>query len=710
MASLWRGKWLIALAMLVGALIAYALVSQVPPKYTARASVMLDPRTVEVLSDNVVSDVTFNNPFLDTEAALLRSSLVLRRVINRFDDAQLAALDPLNQSPSLKQRLTTRLRGLTGGDAPATDAPAVPAAQGLSPEELRLRRLVVALRRSIWIRREGDSYLIAVTVQTEDAELSARLANAIVEEYIDNQVEQRVTTVQNATSFLEERVLSMQAAVEEAESAVENIRMGQLAEAGTSAEALEQQLRDLSTQLALARADRAATQARYQQIQSVIAGEGFEAASELLSSPFVLSLREELSALKRQDADLATTLGREHPERQRLAASIELLAADLAVEVRKILSSLRNDVEVAGIRIDSLQESLGQIEERSGELSRAGLELRQREREADAARNSYETALSRLNETRSVEQLQRPEARMIERAVVPGAPSAPRVKLFTVFGAATGFSIGLILVFLLAVTGGGYRRPAQIERDTGMQVLVSLPKSRWRNHVGLLKSLEREPYQAFAERLRHLRTMLKPTDRGTGAHTVLVTSSVPGEGKTTMALALAHSEVAAHRSCVLLDFDVRRSDLARDLGYAREGGDLADYLRGDCTLDDALYRPEGQRFDIITTVRPAPGLVDDTSADELETLLAELKSRYDMVIIDTPPLYFVADAMPLVRMADTTLLLVRQGTTRPAAVASSLRNLQDGRANGLGIVLTMVDPRDEKLDYGVSRTYAYGRH
>ncbi len=708
LATIWRRKLLIVAAFLIGAAVAYLLVMQVTPKYTARASVMLDPRTVQVMSsDEVVSDLTINNPLLDTEAAVLRSNLLLEQVIKGLDPALLQPLDPANVPPGVLDTVKGLIKGvLGGGGEKAGGNSGTEATPEMTEEDLRLRRLGVALRQAMTVWREGQSYIISVSVETESPTLSATLANAIVSSYIDGQIEYRTEAVRGASTFLAERVDSMREAVIDAEAAVEDFRSNQLAEAGVTPEAVQQQLQDLSTQLALAGADLATAEARFQQIQTVIDADGFAAGADLLSSPFVVSLREELSKLEREDANLATRLGLDHPDRQKLAASIELISADLRSEVRKIVATLKNEVEVAKIRAASIQTSLTEVERRSTAISRASLDLRQLEREAEAVRASYESTLVRLNETRSIEQLQRADARIVERAVVPGAASSPRVLLFTALGGTVGFFFGLVAVFVISVTSAGFMRIDAIERATGMPVLTSLPKGPWSSIRGMLRTLHQSPYQNFAERLRRLRTTALGRVDGRQGRRVLITSSLAGEGKSTTSVALAYVEGLARRSCVLLDFDLRRSNLAQQLGYAPKG-DLSIYLQGKCTLDDVIYRVPEAGFDLITTKRPEPRLTDEATSAQLEALLTELQSRYDIVLIDTPPLLLVADTLRLAKLADTVLLLVRQGVTRRRAVLDSVRSLERAGVRSVGIAMTLVDPHSESEDYGISATYEY---
>ncbi|SLN53357.1 Tyrosine-protein kinase ptk [Roseivivax jejudonensis] len=709
---IWRRKSAILAVSLAGMIVAFALVSQVTPRYSAAARVMLDPRTVQVLdSDDVVSNLTLSTAVLDTESAMLRSTSLLERVIAGMEPAALTRFDPANQSPGLideaKDAVAGALSALmaaVGLDRAAAGAPARPQ---LDPETERLRRLTGELKRNLRVWREGESYMITVAVTTQDPALSAAFANGITEAYIAGQIEQRGATVRGATDFLTGRVAEMRGALEEAEAAIETFRSGQLAESGVSLETLEQQLLDLNSQLALARADLASAQSRYDRIASVISTDGIEVAAELLSSPLVISLREDLLELRREDADLATALGPEHPDRQRLRASIGLVSDDLAAEVRKIVATLRNDAEVAEIRVQSLRDSLGEIETRLIEMSRDTLALRQLEREAEAVRTNYAAVLDRLNETRSVEELQRADARIVERAYPPIQPSEPRLMLFTALGGSVGFMAGLVLVFVLAMSTVGFRGSGQIEQATGLPVVASLPRRRWRTVKGMLRALHADPYQAFAERLRALRTTLKLHAEGRAIRTIAVTSAVPTEGKTTTAAALACIEAMAGRRCIVLDLDTRRSVLAREFRYAPPGGDLADVLAGHAPLQDAISPVPGENFDLLTVRAPAPQLLEQVGLARLKSVLAVLRDSYDTVIIDTPPVFLVADALAIATVADTVLMAVKESSTRRRAVTESAQQLVEVGARSVALVMTMVDPQEQKDTYGISTDVSY---
>lgn len=699
-----RHKWLLLGTTLTFAILAFLMVSNVAPKYTSRASVMLDPRTIQVLSsDNVVSDLTLNNPLLDSEVAVLRSNILLESVIRSFPEERLAAFDPVNQPVSTSTKIRRFLRSALGALTSQENRPRTVAE--VDAESLRVKRLVGALKRSTQVWREGQSYLISVGVETEDPELSMLFANRIAETYINRQLEERIGAIEGATSFLSDRVEEMRKDVETAEARIEDFRTNQLAKLGLSATTIDQQLLALSGQLAVARADLAQAQARYDQITTVIEASGHEQAAELLTSQLVVSLRQQMTELVRSDAELATRFSDTHPERQRIRAELDSLNTNLAQEVRMIVATMENDVEVARIRERSIQNSVTEMETRSAEVSRANLEMRQLEREADAVRSNYEDMLNRLNETRSTERLQRADARLVERAGIPGAPSSPRVLLFTVFGAVLGLSVGLIFLFIQVVNRSGFGHSDQLTKATGYPVIGSLVRGTWRSTLEMMKSIRQSPYQMFPERLRQLRTTLAMRhDASTGGQCVVVTSSVANEGKTSTTLGLAYLEALSQKSCVVVDFDLRRSVMAKEFGY-RAKTDLEGVLVKGRPVDEAIYKVPKLGFDMITLRQPAPQLVDQCSFSALEALVTQLKRRYDLVIIDTAPVLLVADTLRLTSLADNILFLVRQNSTRRRAVLDAARTFDDLGARSVSIVMTQVDAQAENENYGLRGEY-----
>jgi succinoglycan biosynthesis transport protein ExoP len=705
--SLWQRKILIMSCTLGMAVLLFVMVSQITPLYGSRASLILDPRSVQILaSDNVVSDLTVNNPVMDTEVALLWSNVLLAQVVQAIGPDELALIDPALQEPGIVSMITGEMRSALEVLLPADDTP--PVIVQSDADQRQMRRLVGALRRALTIRREGQSYMISVTAETPSPLLSQAIANTVVETYIQDQVDMRNKAISDATSFLADRVQSMRLSVQDAEQKIENYRSQQINAAGASEETLSRQILELSTQLALGKAELAQTESRYTRILSVIETEGIQAGAELLTSPYVLSLRQQISDLNRREAELATRFSEDHPDRVSALAELTQLRAELAAEVRQILANLENDLAVAGARVASITDSVAEMERRARAISRTNVELRQLEREADALRANYENMLNRLSETRSSQQLSRADARQVEIAMPSGSPSSPRVMLFTFFGATLGFALGLLLTFYLAVTRTGFMTAAEIESETGIAVGAVLLRTRMKSRQALVNLIANAPFDPFAERLRQLWTVLRlQYGRQSGCTCVQLTSSVPSESKTSTALALAYLEARTGRRCLILDFDLRKSALARELQYDAPH-DLADVLLGNCAPLDAINPVFDLGFDLLTVKKSIPALTDGMDPARLSALLEDLRPHYYLILVDTAPVLLVAESLRLAPLVDTVLLLVRQGKTRRKAVRQSVTKLQSVGSAPISIAMSYTDPASESETYGAYTNYQYG--
>lgn len=701
--TIWRAKWLILASIVVFTLLASLMMKQVTPRYTAQGSVMLDPREQQILTtQDVVSERSLTNPVIETEMAVLRSNLLLESVIESLGPEALERFDPVNAQPTALERgigraVAAAISVFRSATVPETAAPAAPL---LSPEEARMRRLVGALRQGLTVRRDAQSYVISVAVETSDPALSALFTNEILRQYIGTRIEERVETARQATAWLERRVLAMRAEVQQAESAVERFKADRLEMDGISLEAISQQLVELNMRLATARADRAIAEARLDQMAQLVATEGPAAAASTLDLPIVLQLREELLDLNRRDLALAVQNAPDHPARQSIAAAAARLESDIVAEVRNAVEAARGEATASGIREASLRESLAELETRIAAISAASLDLRRLERDATAIRGAYESTLSRLNETRSIEQLQRSDAKIVERAVIPGAPSAPRVKLFTAMGGAIGFAVALALVIATELLRTGYGHAAQVEADTGVPVISTIPRGPWRSAEAMVRYLARDPHGLFAERIRQLRTTLLLTRGDSAPFSLLVLSSLPGEGKTTLVLSLARMFERAGKSVILVDCDTRQSKLSRTLDLPRGAG-LAEVMNDLSTPAEAISRSEALGVDVMPAVDGGLELVDNLSVGRLSTLLEDLKRRYDVVIVDAAPLLMVSDGILLSQVADSLLYLVRQTATPARAVRAGLSILEDVGKRPAGIVLTMADPRNETASGGM---------
>ncbi len=697
--------------MLLGGFVAIG-VSFVTPRYGATAKVMLNPRETRVVtSQEVVSDLDLSNPVIESEVALMSSSVLLEAAVRRIGPERLTEFNPTQASePSVwAQRLnraiawaTTFLSGEplsepeiawsegdddktgTSGEGGETEDVTVNAADTIE------RRIVGRMRGFLIIKQQGSSYVISISATAENPELVALIVNTVAEEYIASQLEERIQGTRRATAWLETRVGDLRLQVAMAEEAVEVRRAEKLTADGGGLETASQQLAAMSAQLASARADQAAAQSRYDQITALIETKGLAAAADVLSSELVVTFRTTYASLMRDRAELTSRYGPDHPQVIRINAEIARAEEDLVSEVQKIIKGLEKEVEVAGIRERTIASDLLSLEERVSSISRTSTDLRDLEREVNALREVYENMLARLKETRAHEALAQAEAKVIEFALPPGSPSYPRSKLLVSAAAVAGGGLGLGLLLILELSSSTLRTTQQVVKDLGLPVLAALPRRRRRKRraADVANWLADSSNDGYGERVRQLRTALM-FGSGEPPKSIGITSSLVGEGKTETALALAHANALMGKRVILIDCDFRRATLGKVFGWSK-GADFVAVLRNKATLADAIWSDRALSFDVLSVSAPVENVSDILDPDRFQDMIADLEDRYDLVLVDVPALVYAADARLIARSTESLVYLVKWNGTPKSTVRQGLDALGAFGIVPHGIVLTEV--------------------
>jgi len=694
----WMRRWLILGSMLVAGILVYALVTQIQPTYTAYARVMLDSRKTQIVTDNqVIADLNPSKQIVNGEIAIIRSNILIGEVVGSLDQSLLDQVDPALKPKSILSRLKTSIKGYFPSGTGVSSSL-------LSPEEQRKKRLVNAIRRDLKVYNEPESFVITIKYEADDPFIAMTIANKIAERYIAVQLDARKEAIDQATDWVQRRLKTLEQEVETAETAVATFRTERLVLDGSTLENASEQLSNLNNQLILTRAERAEAEAQLEQLERVVSQDGLERAAEIVSTPAIDALHAQALVLRQRDAVWARTYGPEQKRRVEIRRELSDINAALKIEVGRIIEVRRSDLAVARSRETRLGESITETEQLVLSISRNQLGLKQLERQASARRQGYESLLTRITEARTQMQLQQADAKLVEFATLPEVPSAPRPKLMAAVGAAVTASLTIALVFFNQMTTITFRTVQELETATGLPVLSSLPLEPWPGIKQGIAALQANPYSMYGERIRQLRTSLLVANGKNAARSILVLSSVPGEGKTMTAVALAEMSAFAGKSTILVDFDLRRSTVQKTFGWEFRT-DLADFIANKCTFDEAIQSPAGFRFDVLAATGPRHDAVEELSVNWLRPMITELKRVYDTVIIDAPALMVVSDAMILAQVADTRVYVVGYDSTPRSVVAEGLSRLSRMRLGVDGIILNKLDPKKSPDPY--SEGYEY---
>lgn len=668
---MWRGKLLIILLALLGAVAAFYYGTRVAvPMYPATVTLAMDRQQQPILGgiDSIFGGGDLSPFTINTEFEILRSRDVVGRLVDEMNLIEDPEFNPFLREPGAIARLRMSLTDWVPGDPP--------------PDERLRSRVIDIMIGRIQPNSVRLSLAFTIRITTTDAERSAELVNALAEIYIDRQISRKLDDAQRAILFLSERTTELEASVEELEQELaRRIESSSVIDAQLL-QAQNIQLRDLririddagnrlTTDTSLREAIRVADD-----VEALVTL--LEAARDTRFSAVIqryrggrLSEDATLPALQAIGDDMDDDITRTQSQLLSLQASSETLASLLAVQADELI------------------------------------EITQLEREVDASQLLYQTFLTRLQEASIQQGLESADATIISEAVPRGA-SSPRVLFMIVATFAFGGIMGSAIVLLREWRFAGFRTSDEVRQHTGLSVFGSLPSMAVRGRKQVLKLLQTNPNSVFAEAVRNLRTSILMLNPDTEPQVILVTSSIPGEGKTTMSISLARYLGSLEgRRVLLLEADIRRQTLRAYVEEDRPAGvKLLDVLLGKATLDGADLMDPDLGVEVLMGSGGEINAADLFQSRRFSDLITRLRETYDHIIIDSPPVLAVPDARVLSRYADATIFAVRWGHTSRTQVRQGLDMLDSVGHPADGTVLTQVDQRKMK-SYGYSGQYGY---
>jgi len=677
--TLWCGKWWIILFAVVAIGIGgyYAYVRAIPT-YTATTQMALQIRQETVVDlESVLSGVSSDQSSINTEMEIIRSRELISALVDRLG---------LMDDPEFN----TRLRP-DDGFGPR-DAVAIvrgwlqaPAEVPVPPSEQDIRNDVIAnVRDAISTQIGRQSYVFSISATSWDPRKSALMANTLAQIYKDDQVAQKVQATENAAIWLSGRVSELQTELEQRQREITQLRTQRSLVSAESLQALNTQSVQLQQNLQAAQAELDDATRRSTAMEAVIDGTTAEKAAAVQDS----QLAAIQAAIERGDTAAQVRFDRRF-ESLRLQASAE--AARLSEQVAEL--------EAEASRLSS------QFEEQSSALAN----LQELERETEATRVLYETFLTRLKETTVQEGVHQADSRILSEAT-PGQQVAPRKSRILALSMILGVMAGSALVLLREYTQNTYRTAEELERTTGMTVLGQIPRIPAKGRPATIQYLATKPTSAPAEAIRNLRTSVLLSNVDNPPRIIMSTSSIPGEGKTTLAIAMAQNLAGLNKKVILIEGDIRRRTFGEYFPQAREQGGLLSVISGKQTLEQAVWKHPDAGIDVLMGERSHVNAADVFSSESFRHLIERLRDEYDYAIIDTPPVLVVPDSRVIGQHVDAIIYSVNWDRTTRTQVQEGLRQFATVNLRVTGLVLSQIDPAGMKR-YGYGDKYgAYSRY
>jgi len=705
-----KRKWMV-LSMVAGIFMVVAVASlRQTPVYEAVGRIAINKSDNNLISFKDSQPVLdyYDPSDLDTEVRILQSDLMALQVIRQLN---------LDKRPEF------------GGHADARQSNL--AADTLQTDSNRTSSLLSSFRGGLHVTLIPNTRIIEIHYHSTDPQLAASAVNTLAATYVEQNFKTKFESTMQASDWLSKQLVDLQMKVETSqEKLVRYQKEHEILGTDEKQNIITEKLDELNREMTQAESDRMQKEAVYRQSQSddpdavaaaiVADTPGSAAATALLDK-----LRDQQASLRIQAADLSIQFGPQYPKVAQLNSQLKEIDRQLQSQTNKAVDHLKGQYLAALQRENMLRDSFDKQKQEANKLNESAIEYSILKRDLDSNRTLYEGLLEKLKEAGVTAGLRSNNFRIIDAARVPTAPSEPNIPRNLSFALVLGLISGVGLAFVLENMDNSVRTPEQATALSGLPALGMIPlgsKSGARGPNGkrlALTSPSKEvvetvtqirPQSQMAESYRALRTSLLLSNLGAPPKVIVVTSARPQEGKTTTSINTAIVLAQKGVRVLLVDADLRRPSVHKTLGMGPRSG-LSNVLTGTATAEQTITTsPILPNLFIMPAGTPPPNPAELLASSNMRDLLAELRGKYDHIVIDTPPTLSVTDAVVLSPRADATILVIRSGQTTKQALRRARDILMQVNAHVAGVLLNAVDLTSPDYYYYYEYQGKYGQY
>ena len=700
-----RRRWTsIATAGFCGLLLGIAYVVLATPLFTSTASILIDTRMNQTLQkQNIIDDVPVDTSGVDSQVNVIMSdsiALDVIRSLNLTHDSEFVG-PPSALGAQIMAQVTgsvSRIVAMLGLRDKAV----------VDPGTLLERQTLDAFGQRLTVKRKELSYLIDVAFASESPEKAARIANAVADAYMASDLAAKITSTKSANQWLQDRLLELKSQATDADHQLQQYKAANnIVETGRGL--LDQQsLSDLNTQMITARAAAAEAKARLDRMKE-LDSDGIPDATvtDAINNPVITRLRAQYLDAAARRADLIKTVGPQHTAVLKLQDQMKQIKQSVLSEEKRIADAYASDFEIATARLASLTASMQQMVGQSEVTNQAQVRARDLESSADTYRNVYNSFLQKFQETEQAQTIPVSDSRIVTVGQVPLKKSSPKTLVGLAGGLMLGLMVGSGLAVAREIVADVFRSGTEVEKEFGVRCLGILPElktptrlySVWglfgRRGAGvdINEWVLDVPRSRFAETVRNILVALRRAPYEQGPKVIGVVSSVPKEGKTTVAANLGAMSASLGRRTLLIDGDMHQRSLSKALAPEARQGLLEAMTTPERLASFVVHRPRSN-LDVLPCVTDKR-LVDPAellSSAAMATLLMVARKSYDCIIFEFAPMLPVVDVKAAGHLVDSFVFVVKWGESKRKLVSEVLLDNEVVLERLAGIVLNQADP------------------
>lgn len=648
-------KWMIVAIAVLGVVGAFVMTLRVVPLYQATATIEIQRPEVPIIEGvNFSSNISASQTDMETLYRLLRSRFMAERVA---EDLNLAN-DERYANPNAPR-----------------DTRVLQAAQ----------RIVAGLR----IAPSGNSRVVNVSYVSPYPAETSRIANGVVESFIQGNLERKYNTTAYAREFLDERLATTKRALEESERRiVDYAEQEGILDLGGGNSLDENSIVALNNELSDAESERIKAEQKFK-----TASES-KAYRDLLDSNALNLLKQRRTELSAEYQELLGRFKPEYPDMVKLQTRIDAVDAEIELESVAIINALEVDFDAAVAREQSLKDRVDQLRLGLQQDRNSRIEYGILQREVETLRTQYQALLQRSKEISIASGIGSSDVSIVDRALVPGMPFEPNMqrRLLQAFILSLAFGVGL--AFALNFIDDSIKTPEDVRTKLGLPSIGVIPKLAKKRDL-VADELD-NPKSQLSEAFASARTALEFATEEGAPSSLLITSTRPGEGKTSTALALAISFAKGEKKVLIIDADMRKPSFVVD---SDKSIGLSGLLTGHENLRDHVVQSMTDGLSILPSGVIPPNPAQLLSGGRLRDIISEAERNFDIVIVDSPPVLSFTDSPRLGSVVAGTLLIVEAGKNRTPAARRTCSRLYDARTNLLGVVLSKFDAKKAGGEY-----------
>ncbi|HWS40314.1 MAG TPA: polysaccharide biosynthesis tyrosine autokinase [Arenimonas sp.] len=692
-----KRRWTIAATIGLCFVLALVVSLLITPVYRATSSVQIDRELMNVTTNDAgpVTDYWMDPDYINTQYQILQSREMAERVLN-----DLGYQDEKRFNQVFLPSTASQIKSWFGaGNTTDKNKRAENGQLAVENEKKAAIGRVAKFSKGFAIEPIRNTRIVKIHYNSTDPAFAIKAVNGLAEAFQNRNLETRFETSAYAKSYLEDQLKQLKIRLEDSEAQL--VRVAEKEQIVGSVESSgslpEQNLGALNGALAKATEERIRAESRWRVAQA--SGNGLVTMTQLSGSGLAAAIGEDRARKSAEYQDKLRMYKPDYPLMQQLKAQIDSLDKQIAIEVGNIKSTIRAEYEAA---LQNETEIIGQIKLLKGEaldLQSRSIQYNILKRDVDTNRQLYDATLERYKEIGVAAGVGLNNILVVDKAVNAGKFN-PNIPLNLAISLFLGAVLGVLLALLLEYLDDTLKNPEDVEKILKLPILGVIPKLAANM---TLDGAYSDVRSAFSEAYRSVRTSLQFSTNHGVPRTLLITSSSPGEGKSTAALTLARNFSQIGKRVLLIDADMRKPSLHKKM-LIDNGLGLSNYLAGAVNIDDVLYATDIAGLSVIPTGPLPPNPAELLHDDNMHRLLAFGLAEFDMVIIDGPPVMGLADAPILASRMDGVVLVVEAGVTRKGFAKNAVKRLQSAHAHLVGVLINKFEAKHASYGYG----YGYG--